>query len=133
LGGNHFSTDVLAALLPGLAGHRLTHLEMHSNPIGADGGRLLADCPHLAGLHTLQLDSTHLGDDGLAALSRSPHLAGLRWLRLSYNGITDAAAAALLDAPFADRCTIDLNGNGLSPTARERLRKRFGLRVFLGG
>ncbi len=71
-------------------------LDLSDNPLGDDGGRLLAAEPVLARFARLDLSRTGLGDDGLTALLRSPYASSLRELDVSQNKITDAGADLLL-------------------------------------
>jgi uncharacterized protein (TIGR02996 family) len=75
--------------------------------LGDEGVRLLASCPHAAGLRRLNLDAVYLTEAGVEALASSPYLRNVWQLSL--------------------RCF----GRGLSRQAEQRLRARWGSRLVL--
>jgi uncharacterized protein (TIGR02996 family) len=105
LGGNNLGPSTATAIARAPADN-LRVLDLRENRIGDRGARSLADSPHLANLIQLDLAEAHLGDAGAAALADSPHLGGL--------------------------FSLNLYGNPtISTRAADRLRERFGDRVFL--
>jgi uncharacterized protein (TIGR02996 family) len=104
LGGGNLGPSAVTAVATAPADN-LRVLDLHDNRVEDRGAVTLADSPHLANLVLLDLAETHIGDAGAAALAESPHLGGLIWLNLYGNPISDAAA--------------------------DRLRERFGERVYL--
>lgn len=73
--------------------HPITRLSLQTV-----GGHIaeLATCPHLEGIHVLNLDGQGLGDAGAAALAHSPYLARLRVLRVSLNRLGRPGVHALV-------------------------------------
>jgi len=117
---------ILAHLLgrPHLAG--LTSLSLQ-DPIGGEGLRALARCPHLAHLRALKLSGCGLTDEGFRELAFSPHLTGLRSLDLSRNpGMASGAMEALFTGPTLLRLTsLDLSGNRLGVSMVSSLTLHF--------
>jgi uncharacterized protein (TIGR02996 family) len=74
---------------------RLRDLDLSSNPLGNDGMRVLAVCPHLDNLQVLRLVDCRIGDEGLRVLAESPHLNSVVKLDLSNNPIGDTCYRAL--------------------------------------
>jgi uncharacterized protein (TIGR02996 family) len=122
----------------------LEHLNLSDNPIGVDGLRRLADsgalaglkrfscpdltaegprilasCPHLAGLTELECGSAALGENVLAELARSDTLSRLRVLRMRSN-LTEADADALIHSPIAPNLRV-LHLHTQSPAAAKTL------------
>jgi uncharacterized protein (TIGR02996 family) len=104
LGGNNLGPATATAIARAPADN-LRVLDLRENRIGDRGARSLAESPHLVNLIQLDLAEAHLGDAGAEALADSPHLGGLLYL--------------------------NLYGNPISTRAADRLRERFGDRVFL--
>jgi uncharacterized protein (TIGR02996 family) len=116
-----------AAFLPGLRG-----LTLSGNNLPASAAAVLAGSPGVANLTVLDLRENRLGDRGAAALADSPHLRNLAYLELSQNLIEDGGADALAESPhLGGLICLDLCGNIISPAAEDRLRRRFGHRVYL--
>jgi hypothetical protein len=117
-----------AAFLPELRG-----LALGGNNLGPAAAKLIADSPAVGSLRVLDLGGENrLGDRGAAALAGSPHLGKLVLLDLAENQVGEAGAAAVADsAGLGGLIYLDLYGNVFSPAAADRLRKRFGDRVFL--
>jgi hypothetical protein len=66
------------------------------------------------------------------AVARSRCVRPLRRLSLAGCGVGDEGGRALADSPFLNESVIlDLKHNPMSASVRERLRQRFGRRVFL--
>ncbi len=106
LAGNGLTAEGLRVLLtrpPGPADPaavRVRELDLGHNPgLGDDGARVLAGCPHLAGLRVLRLADCGVGNDGARALAESPHLDRLTTLDLSNNPVGNAGFRAFLDTP----------------------------------
>jgi uncharacterized protein (TIGR02996 family) len=88
---------------------------------------LLAGCPHLARLRSLDVSGGRvgvigIGDDGVEILALSPYLAGLEELDLSCAGITDAGAAILAQSTrLPGLQVLDVSRNQLTPNGVEAL------------
>jgi uncharacterized protein (TIGR02996 family) len=83
----------------------------HNARLHLEGCRLLAGCPHLAGLRALSLANQGVGDEGVADLSASPYLAGLTRLDLQGNGLKSASLRALASSPYLRHLReLDLSG-----------------------
>ncbi len=107
LGENNLGPAAVFALAAAPAAKlELRVLDLRENRIGDRGAAALAGCAGLANLIHLDLAQADVGDAGAAALADSPHLGGLLYLNLHGNTAVG------------------------EPTV-ERLRKRFGDRVFL--
>jgi uncharacterized protein (TIGR02996 family) len=77
---------------------------------------VLAECPHLARLSTLDLTHNYLGSSGAQALAVCDHLGGLTELNLSYNHIGDAGVRALAASDLLGQLhALDLSHNDLGP------------------
>jgi uncharacterized protein (TIGR02996 family) len=76
---------------------RLTHLDLTYNELGDDGARVLAACPHLAGVLALRLSHCGIGDEGCRALANGPHFDRVEVLELEGNPLGDAGLRAFLD------------------------------------
>jgi uncharacterized protein (TIGR02996 family) len=132
---------------------RLRVLRLSGNRITADGARVLADSPVLAGLTELKLSDNAIGDKGVAALVGSPkarklrtldvseckigaagavaiaesaHLANLRHIWVSYNDIGLTGARALAASPHLGGLTRLQMDSRVTATARKALKARFG-------
>lgn len=66
----------------------------------------------------------------MQALTDSSLSDRLYWLDLSHNRLDDAGAAALLNGDWPALAWLNLRQNGLSRSAREALRQRFGSAVL---
>ena len=77
----------------------LQTLDLHSNNMGNDGAKALADClKHHNNLQTLYLYSNNIGNDGAKALADClKHHTNLQTLSLSSNNIGSVGAKALAD------------------------------------
>lgn len=104
LGGNNLGPTAVTAIANAPADN-LHALDLSDNRVGDRGAVTLASAPRLAGLVSLDLAETRIGDSGAEALASSPHLDGLIYL--------------------------NLYGNLISEDAQERLRERFGRRLYL--
>lgn len=99
--------------------HRLEHLNLGCNSIGAYGCQQLApQLHHLTHLDTLDLHGNGISDQGCLALAAClPKLKSLKVLDLSANRIEDAGATAL-SVLFKDNCcplltSLNLGENGI--------------------
>jgi uncharacterized protein (TIGR02996 family) len=114
----------------------LSHLHwlyLSGNQIGDDGVEALSESRHLAGLTELFLEGNRIGDRGIRALARSPVLSGgIVWLYLKGNRIGDDGARDLAESQFLQHVKeLVLLENPIGDDATERLRQRFGSRVWL--
>jgi uncharacterized protein (TIGR02996 family) len=109
----------------------LRSLSLGGNNLGPATAFALADAP-TANLRVLDLRENPIGDRGAAALAAAPGLANLLQLDLAEARIGDAGAAALAASEHLGRLLyLNLFGNAISEPVAERLRERFGERVFL--
>jgi uncharacterized protein (TIGR02996 family) len=104
----------------------------------------LAASPYLGRLLGLNLSGTAIAGEGLRVLAGCPALAGLQSLELCgwYAGsiggpfpmVWEDGARALLESPYLNNLrTLDLRNNGLRPDLLAALRARFGEKVVLAG
>jgi uncharacterized protein (TIGR02996 family) len=85
---------------------KLRTLEIDEGGRDAAGARLLADCPHLAGLRELTFRGwAPFGEDGARALAGSPHLANLKVLRLR-SDLASEKGVAILHERFGERLLL---------------------------
>ncbi|MBX9625418.1 MAG: hypothetical protein K2X82_16550, partial [Gemmataceae bacterium] len=111
----------------------LAALTVYAQHAGADLGRAVAGCPHLAGLRALHLARNRLGDGGAAALGRSAGLTKLETLDLSENELSECGARALAgSAAWPGLRELDLAHNPLGPGGAEAVAGRFGSLRRLG-
>jgi uncharacterized protein (TIGR02996 family) len=122
LRGNEQLGDWGAELLaqsPGLA--NLTHLDLVSTALGADGARALAASENLGRLECLELGwdlgwGNRVTGAGVQALVTSPHLRSLKSLPLKNNPIGDEGAIALAGWPGLRYLTdLDLGSCQIGP------------------
>jgi uncharacterized protein (TIGR02996 family) len=108
-------------------------LYLSGNQIGDDGVEALAESKHLRGLQELFLEGSRIGDGGAEALARSPALAErIVWLYLKGNRIGDEGARALAESEYLEQVKeLVLLENPIGEEGTERLRRRFGNRVWL--
>jgi uncharacterized protein (TIGR02996 family) len=86
---------------------------------------LLAECPHLARLISLNLSNNDLGSTGMQALAVSEHLTRLTTLALQGNHIGDGGVRALVQAPwFAQLTDLNLSHNDIGPAGIRSLAAR---------
>jgi uncharacterized protein (TIGR02996 family) len=129
----HFLNDAgLEALLDGESYTQLETLELSSQRLGPRSAEILST-KALPNLTHLDLSFNVLGDVGVRELLRAPWLNQLRELNLRFNQIGAEGAEALLAEAALERLTfLELWANEAIPVAvRERLRDRFGDRLFL--
>jgi hypothetical protein len=128
-------TDGVRALVGATFFPELRGLSLVGGNLGPAAGRLLADSPAAGNLRVLDLRENRLANPGGAALAASPHLGNLVLLDLAENQISESWADAVAGSPHRGPLDgliyLDLYGNRFSPPAADRLRKRFGDRVFL--
>jgi hypothetical protein len=109
----------------------LRSLSLGGNNLPPSAVAVLTNTPAVANLSVLDLRENRLGDIGAAALANSPHLGKLAHLDLAENHIEDDGADAFAESPNLDGLIyLNLYGNILTPAAQNRLRRRFGDRVF---
>jgi uncharacterized protein (TIGR02996 family) len=89
--------------LCGLSLGRQDVVLQEQNPLRAEGARILADSPYLAGLSRLCLAGCLLGDEGAAALTESSYLGKLVRLDLPANMIRATGASDLANSPMLAR------------------------------
>jgi len=112
LGRNRLDAEVLRVVLAVVG--NLTALELHDNPLGDDGFRLLAESPSLLHLTNLGLDKTGPRLAGVRALSSAGGLPALRSLSLRHNRLGPTSARALAGATLGSELRfLDLSGNVL--------------------
>jgi uncharacterized protein (TIGR02996 family) len=112
-------------------GH-LTTLDLGYCLIGDKGVEALMTAPDLSRLTSLRLDGNQIGNPGVAALLAAPRLSNLKELSLADNRFGPRAAQALADAPhLANLTSLQVQGNKVGVRAAEALRRRFGERVRL--
>jgi uncharacterized protein (TIGR02996 family) len=116
-----------------LSGLRRLHLALNS--LGPVAMKALAQSPHLGNLWVLDLTNNPIGDNGAIALAESPYPTNLVHLELMHCDIGDAGAEALLESPITQGlvhfAVYSSRRNGLSAGIKQRLRDRFGKRVFV--
>jgi uncharacterized protein (TIGR02996 family) len=77
---------------------------------------VLADCPYLARLHTLDLRNNCLASASVQALLVSEHLGGLQVLNLAFNRMGDSGVRVLARSGLLARLTaLDLSNNDIGP------------------
>ncbi|MBA4062502.1 MAG: hypothetical protein C0501_02125 [Isosphaera sp.] len=118
---------VLLTRRPGPAAVRLRDLDLgHNAGLGDDGARVLAGCPHLAGVRALRLSDCGVGNDGARALAESPYLDQLATLDLSNNPVGDPGFRAFLDTPhLRSLCRLTAPTLGVSSRMQHALDARF--------
>jgi uncharacterized protein (TIGR02996 family) len=105
---------------------RLCELDLSFNPVGDDGARLVAKCPHLAKLTVLRLAGCGIGDEGTHALANAPHLNAVEELALENNPIGDPGFRPwLTTSNWRSLRQISLPRAGLSQLMRKRLADNF--------
>lgn len=105
---------------------RVRRIDLGHNDLGDAGARVIAACPHLAGLRELRLAGCGIGDDGARALAESPHLNQLVALDLGNNPIADPGFRAFLDTPhMRSLCRLGVPGIGVSIRMRRALEHRY--------
>lgn len=102
----------LQALLGAQGWPGFTVLDLHSNPLHAEGAAALARSPRAAPLVTLDLSDTQSHDQGAEALAASPYFGNLKYLSLCHYRLTDGGAEALAYARSLHALEeLDLTGN----------------------
>jgi uncharacterized protein (TIGR02996 family) len=97
---------------------RIRQLYLHGdrdpNSLGDPEAALLADCPHLTRLRTLNLYNNRLTEVGVQAMADSPFLGRLRSLDLTQNLVgPDGLRALAHSTALRLLCDVDLYGNKL--------------------
>src|SRR5262245_19383538 len=102
----------LDALLRAQGWPGFTVLDLHSNPLQAEGAMILARSPRAAPLVWLDLSDTQSHDLGARALATSPYLGNLIYLNMSHYRLTDLGAEELAQARSLHALEeLDLSGN----------------------
>jgi hypothetical protein len=115
-----------AGFFPGLRS-----LSLGGNNLGPGAATWLANAP-AENLRVLDLRENRLGDRGAISLAESKHLAGLIELDLAESRIADAGAEALADSEhLGGLIYLNMFGNPITEAGKDRLKLRFGNRVFL--
>jgi hypothetical protein len=115
----------LLARSPRLAG--LRHLDLSSNEVGDVSG--LADSPLARGLISLNLMNTNLDERAGAVLAECSQLAVLN---LRANGLGSKGAEVLAcAAPLDSLLRLDLRANHIRAPVRQELVRRCGQRLVL--
>jgi uncharacterized protein (TIGR02996 family) len=125
--------DVVTILLHANWLHQLQGLSLFGDWLDERGLKALAECPRLAGLHSLEirpLRSCWAGD-GMRALLQSPRLAGLSLLNISFVGL-DPEIAALLSGPDVLPGLQTLVVTHDDKKYRELLQPRLGKGLYFG-
>lgn len=105
---------------------RLRSLDLGHNDLGDAGARVLAACPHLAGLRVLRLAGCGIGDDGARAIAESPHFNQLLALDLGNNPIGDPGFRSFLEpSRLRSLCRLVIPEVGVSGGRRRELEQRF--------
>jgi uncharacterized protein (TIGR02996 family) len=105
----------------------LTSLRLVACGLGPKGAERLADCPHLAGLHELDLGDNQIGPAGAADLARSRHLTGVRALNLWANDLGVAGVETLVGLGMLRRLRrLSLAYNALGAEGMEVLAPHVG-------
>jgi hypothetical protein len=105
---------------------RLCELDLSFNPVGDDGARLLAKCPHLAKVTVLRLAGCGIGDEGARALADAPHLNEVEELALENNPIGDPGLRPWLKTnDWRSLRRLSLPRAGPSQLMREQLANKF--------
>ncbi len=110
--------------------NKLTTLRLRTRELWgtARAAHLVANCPHLHRLVTLDFSDTNIREDGATALARSPHLARLTTLRLGHDLIGDRGVIALAGSRYLTRLnTLDLTDNRLEARGIEALAHAPGM------
>jgi hypothetical protein len=109
---------------------KLRHLDLRWGKIGAQGIKVIQNCPATSELTALELQENPVGDGGAKALATSPASSHLASLDLQQCKIGDAGARALAESPHLDKLQyLALDSNPFGNAAGQALRKRFGKRV----
>lgn len=108
-------------------------LYLSGNQIGDAGLEALSSSKHLRGLKELFLEGNRIGDRGAEALAQSRALAhGIEWLYLKGNRIADEGARDFAESDYLEHLLeLVLLENPIGDDGKERLRRRFGIRVWL--
>ncbi|MFO0847426.1 MAG: TIGR02996 domain-containing protein [Gemmataceae bacterium] len=104
-----------AATLPRLRALYLTD----NGRVGDDGLKALAESPHAAGLHTLDVSGNAVTDVGVRAAAEPKSFARLHTFRVFANPIGDAGVSALVRSPLLARllekvAVLDLRDNQIT-------------------
>jgi uncharacterized protein (TIGR02996 family) len=120
-----------APRLPAPETNRLRQLDLSGNPLGDNGTRVLAVCPHLENLQVLRLANCNITDEGVRILAASAHLNNLVELDLSRNPISDSGCRALLDPPHLAKLKRPITPMvGISSDTIKRLDNRYRDRMY---
>jgi len=123
--------DGVAALVRARFFPELRSLSLGGGHLGPAAAFAFADSP-ADNLRVLDLRENRIGDRGAISLAENPRLANLIQLDLAETKIGDAGAEALADSPnLGGLIYLNLYDNDISEGVAERLRARFGNRVFL--
>jgi uncharacterized protein (TIGR02996 family) len=123
--------DGVAALTTAEFFPELRSLSLGGNNLGPTAVFALASAP-ADNLHVLDLRENRVGDRGAISLAENPHLGNLILLDLAEAKINNAGAEALVESPYLGGLSyLNLFDNSISPRVADRLRARFGDRVFL--
>ncbi|MBA4191681.1 MAG: hypothetical protein C0467_27190 [Planctomycetaceae bacterium] len=103
---------------------RLQELDLGQNDqLGNEGARVLAGCPHLAGLRVLRLRGCQIGDDGARALAESQYLNHLTTLDLAFNPLGDTGCRPFLKTQLRSLRHL-IVPNGVTQGLRRHLEMR---------
>jgi uncharacterized protein (TIGR02996 family) len=105
---------------------QVRELDLSHNDLSDDGARILARCPHLAGLRVLHLANCGIGNEGAQAMAESPYLMELASLDLGNNPIGDPGFREFLSPSHLPSLRrLDYPAAELSHTMRRDLGIRF--------
>jgi uncharacterized protein (TIGR02996 family) len=106
---------------------RLTGLGLQG-PVGTEGIRAIARCPHLGRVRSLQIERGRIGDAGVAALAAATSLKNLEFLRIKGDRLTIEAVKSLCAAEKPPPKLTAVSGLGMAlmiETIRHDLIDRF--------
>ena len=99
-------------------------IDLRNVEMGPNGAKVLAECPALRHVYTLDLEGNVIGDAGLVALAASPHLVNLSELRLRDNRIGGPGPNLLAQSPLmATLRVLDLTDNIVTVDSQDRLHE----------
>ena len=135
--------DVAHAVADSPAWAGLTHLDFSRAQIGVSGLVAILESQHLRRITTLNVCGVlgwprhgpamaNVGRRGITYLAGTPRSLRLRVLDLSWNQLDEATSIELAESPYLGNLEqFELSHCELSQVTRERLKSRFGDRLFV--